>query len=317
LLKYPTQLLSREQGELFWISPIDQGHLYRGYIVLKTVVKFTVLLGCFSQLHRHGQLANPSRGFSIPGVEPDGVGLGGRCGYGVWGMGKTGSGLGLRAGWPRTLMSYWWVQRVGTSWTNYSTKLSPSTTPPIPDTYYHRGLREALCHIDTDFLLRIGWSLHTHIAPGIQNVLSFWFLFSSRWQMRGSSCKDMKMLHQRRWITEDVQSGGIPPSCPQEEQDYHYGWSMERFSNLPSFAGRRGNASHAPLGMIGHEIAVGLCRRPFFNAQNNQTWTALRPPEEHQCRPRPVLQMFTIWFLFRDVKGRQKRHKREEKRRNL
>lgn len=27
---------------------------------------------------------------------------------------------------------------------------------PIPDTYYHRGLRKALCHIDTDFLLRIG-----------------------------------------------------------------------------------------------------------------------------------------------------------------
>jgi hypothetical protein len=29
-------------------------------------------------------------------------------------------------------------------------------TPPIPDTYYHRGLQEALCHIDTGFLLRVG-----------------------------------------------------------------------------------------------------------------------------------------------------------------
>jgi hypothetical protein len=132
--------------------------------------------------------------------------------------------------------------------------------------------------------------------------------------MRGSSCKVMKMLPQCSWITEDVQSGGIPGSCPQEEQDYHYGWSMERFSNLPSFAGRRGNASHAPLDMTEHEIAFGFCRRPFFNAQNNQP---LRPPEEHPCRPRTVLQMFTIEFLFRDVKVRQRQHKREEKRRNL
>jgi hypothetical protein len=134
--------------------------------------------------------------------------------------------------------------------------------------------------------------------------------------MRGSSCKDMKMLHQSSWITEDVQSGGIPRSCPQEEHDYHYGWSMERFSNLPSFAGRRGNASHAPLDMIEHEIAFGLCRRPFFNTQNNQPWTALRPPAEHQCRPQPTLQMFAIRFLFRYVKVRQKQHKREEKCRN-
>lgn len=38
------------------------------------MVKFTILLGCFSPICQHGRLANPSRGFSIPGVEPDGAG---------------------------------------------------------------------------------------------------------------------------------------------------------------------------------------------------------------------------------------------------
>jgi hypothetical protein len=136
-------------------------------------------------------------------------------------------------------------------------------TPPAPDTYYHRGLRKALCHIDTDFLLRIGWSLHTQTTPGIQNVLSFLFLFPHFGRGGG--------FVGRLWRCSPHSAVGLLKMSSPSAYRGHVRSTNRLFlrmidamiSNLPSFSGRRWHIrlAPAPLDMIRHEMALGLRHR--------------------------------------------------------